>query len=175
MLTRLRVKGFKNLADVDVAFGPFTCVAGVNGVGKSNLFDAITFLSAISHLPLIDAARCVRDEKNRSNEIRSLFFRAGDEIVDEMTFVAEMLIPGKGIDELGQTAEASITFLRYELVLGYERDPGVQQVERLVVRREDLQHINIGDAPQTACFRALPAMAKVGCRWTSKQPIHLHG
>ena len=32
MLTRLKVNGFKNLVDVDVRFGPFTCVAGVNGV-----------------------------------------------------------------------------------------------------------------------------------------------
>lgn len=40
MLTRLKIRGFKNLVDVDVAFGPFTCIAGANGVGKSNLFDA---------------------------------------------------------------------------------------------------------------------------------------
>ena len=28
MLTRLKVKGFKNLVDVDIRFGPFTCIAG---------------------------------------------------------------------------------------------------------------------------------------------------
>ena len=44
MLTRLQVSGFKNL-DVDIRFGPFTCIAGANGTGKSNLFDAIQFLS----------------------------------------------------------------------------------------------------------------------------------
>ncbi len=160
MLTRLRVKGFKNLADVDVAFGPFTCVAGANGVGKSNLFDAITFLSAISHLPLIDAARCVRDEKNRSNEVRSLFFMAGDETVDEMTFIAEMLIPAEGIDELGQPAQASITFLQYKLVLGYETDPELQQVERLIVREEELQHIRVDDARKRVAFEHSPAWRK---------------
>ncbi len=152
MLTRLKVKGFKNLADADVAFGPFTCIAGANGVGKSNLFDAITFLSAISHLPLIDAARCVRDEVNRSNEVRSLFFRAGDATVDEMTFIAEMLIPEDGIDDLGQPAKASITFLQYTLVLGYETDPDIQQVERLVVKKEELQHVRVGDAPKRLAF-----------------------
>jgi recombinational DNA repair ATPase RecF len=41
MLTRLKVDGFKNLDGVDVRFGAFTCVVGANGVGKSNLFDAI--------------------------------------------------------------------------------------------------------------------------------------
>jgi predicted ATP-binding protein involved in virulence len=56
MLTRLKVSGFKNLVDVDVRFGPFTCIAGPNGVGKSNLFDAIAFLSALAEKPLIDAA-----------------------------------------------------------------------------------------------------------------------
>lgn len=40
MLTRLEVDGFKNLLDFPVDFGPFNCIAGPNGVGKSNLFDA---------------------------------------------------------------------------------------------------------------------------------------
>ncbi|MBU4419712.1 MAG: AAA family ATPase, partial [Proteobacteria bacterium] len=43
MLTRLKISGFKNLVDVDVHFGPFNCITGVNGSGKSNLFDAIKF------------------------------------------------------------------------------------------------------------------------------------
>ncbi|MBM3262563.1 MAG: AAA family ATPase [candidate division Zixibacteria bacterium] len=56
MLTRLKVSGFKNLVDVEVRFGPFTCIAGANGVGKSNLFDAILFLSALADRSLIEAA-----------------------------------------------------------------------------------------------------------------------
>jgi AAA15 family ATPase/GTPase len=59
MIIRLKVKGFKNLVDVDVRFGPFTCVAGVNGVGKSNLFDAIRFLSALASRPLTEVALSV--------------------------------------------------------------------------------------------------------------------
>jgi predicted ATPase len=152
MLTRLRVKGFKNLADVDVHFGPFTCIAGANGVGKSNLFDAITFLGAIADRPLIDAARCIRDERNRTNEVRSLFFRLGDETVDEMSFDVEMLVPGEGVDELGQTARASITFLQYSLILGYQLDEEFQRVERLVVKHEELRHIKVGDAHKRISF-----------------------
>jgi AAA15 family ATPase/GTPase len=71
MLTRLKVSGFKNLIDVDVRFGPFTCIAGANGVGKSNLFDAIRFLSALSSLPLLEAARSVRE--GRTADARSCF------------------------------------------------------------------------------------------------------
>jgi len=77
MLTRLRVSGFKNLIDVDVSFGPFTCIAGENGVGKSNLFDAIRFLSALSEHPFLEAAKFVRDERGHSGDRRSLFHRVG--------------------------------------------------------------------------------------------------
>ena len=67
MLTRLAVSGFKNLVDVDVSFGPFTCIACANGVGKSNLFDAIGFLSGLADRPLLDAALSVRDEGRGAN------------------------------------------------------------------------------------------------------------
>jgi len=39
-----------------IYFGPFTCVAGANGVGKSNLFDAIVFLKSLMELPIADKA-----------------------------------------------------------------------------------------------------------------------
>ncbi|MCR4412617.1 MAG: AAA family ATPase [Thermoguttaceae bacterium] len=146
MLTRLRVKNFKNLVDVDVSFGPFTCIAGANGVGKSNLFDAITFLSALADRPLMDAAKSVRDERYRATDVRSLFLKLGTEHADEMSFEAEMLVPESGQDDLGQTAKASITFLVYRLTLRYRREPGVASGERIEVVEEDLRHINVGDA-----------------------------
>jgi len=75
MLTRLKINGFKNLVGVDVRFGPFTCIAGANGVGKSNLFDAIRFLSALASETLIDAALSVRDRDNagRAGDIRNIW------------------------------------------------------------------------------------------------------
>jgi AAA15 family ATPase/GTPase len=66
MLTRLKVTGFKNLVDVDIYFSPFTCIAGANGVGKSNLFDAIKFLSALADHTLIEAALSIRDETGKT-------------------------------------------------------------------------------------------------------------
>ena len=86
MLTRLKVSGFKNLVDVDVYFGPFTCVAGVNAVGKSNLFDAIHFLSALADHRLIDAALSVRNEGGRNTDVKSLFHRVGNSFDPEMSF-----------------------------------------------------------------------------------------
>jgi predicted ATPase len=146
MLTRLEVNGFKNLINADISFGPFTAIAGVNGVGKSNLFDAIVFLSALAERPLTEAAKSVRDENHRSTDIRSLFLKLGDTHIEEMSFAVEMLVPASGSDDLGQVAKATITFLRYELVLRYRRDQEHPSSERLEVIREHLRHINVGEA-----------------------------
>jgi hypothetical protein len=35
MLTRLKVNGFQNLVDVDVRFGPFNCIAGVQDLCRT--------------------------------------------------------------------------------------------------------------------------------------------
>lgn len=151
MLTRLKVSGFKNLVDVDLRFGPFTCIAGANGVGKSNLFDAILFLGALADKPLIDAAKSVRDEAGRASDIRALFHRAGDRYAEEMTFEAEMIVPEKGVDDLGQEARAKITFLRYRVRIGI-RGENVHKAGGLELLYEELSHINLGTASQNLLF-----------------------
>jgi len=153
MLTRLKVSGFKNLADVDVRFGAFTCIAGANGVGKSNLFDAIRFLSDLADHTLIDAATSVRDEDSRAIEVRrnvgmtditSLFQKYKDESsgkiesAKEMRFEAEMIIPQNGVDDYGQQAEASATFLRYILKLAYRKDENFSSLGGLEIIHEEL-------------------------------------
>jgi predicted ATPase len=153
MLTRLKVSGFKNLVDVDVRFGPFTCVAGANGVGKSNLFDAIRFLSALADMPLIQAALSVRDQEGKTGDIRSLFHRVGSNYVNEMSFEAEMIVPAEGVDDLGQTAKASITFLRYSLKLAYREDDNLLSLGSLELLKEELTHINLRDANKNLLFR----------------------
>jgi predicted ATPase len=160
VLTRLKVSGFKNLVDVDIRFGPFTCVAGTNGVGKSNLFDAIKFLSAIADRPLIDAALSVRDEGGRTADVRSLFHRVGDEYVNEMSFEAEMIVPRHGVDDLGQKAKASITFLRYSVTLAYRKDESLRPLGTLELIKEELTHIKIGDATKNLLFPNRPSWRK---------------
>src|ERR1035438_4368830 len=150
MLTRLKVTGFKNLVDVDVRFGPFTCIAGVNGVGKSNLFDAIRFLSALADRPFLEAAKSVRGEAGTTGDVRSLFHRVENIPAKEMSFEAEMIIPERGYDDLGQLAKAGKTFLKYSLALRYkeeqEGNPGT-----LEIIKEELAHINLREA-----FKHLP-------------------
>ncbi|MBX7233768.1 MAG: AAA family ATPase [Caldilineales bacterium] len=146
MLTRLKVSGFKNLVDVDVRLGPFTCIAGANATGKSNLFDAIQFLSHLASDTLLNAALSVRSEGGRTADVRNLFLRAGGAHTQEMSFEAEMLIPGAGVDDLGQEARASITFVRYRLRLGYRTDENLPSLGSLELLHEELTHINAGEA-----------------------------
>ncbi len=152
MLTRLQVNGFKSLDQVDIRFGPFTCVAGVNGVGKSNLFDAIRFLSALADKPLLEAALSVRDEGYQTADIRSLFLKVGDRHVENMTFEADMIIPLVGIDDLGQEARPSITFVRYRLELAYRDDQTLRSSGGLEITHESLVHLNLSDAPDHLWF-----------------------
>ena len=153
MLTKLEVDGFKNLRKVKVYLGPFTCIAGANGVGKSNLFDAIAFLSALAQMPLMDAALAVRGGAVLHGDVRNLFHRVGDRVGDCMTFAVEMLIPEEGEDDLGQRATASMTFLRYELRLRFREDASVRAMGTLVIEHESLGHINKTDARQHLPFR----------------------
>jgi predicted ATPase len=171
MLTRLKVSGFKNLVDVDVRFGPFTCIAGANGVGKSNLFDAIRFLSALADRPLIDAALSVRDEGGRTGDVRSLFHRFGTTHADTMSFEAEMIVPLEGVDDLGQQADASITFLRYTLALAYRREDSLGSLGSLELVQEDLVQINLGDAKDNLPFPHKPTWRKSAIRGRRNAPF----
>lgn len=152
MLTRLKVSGFKNLVEVDVRFGPFTCIAGANGVGKSNLFDAINFLRVLADRPLIDAALTVRDEAGRTADVRSLFHRVGERYDDRMSFEAEMIVPNEGFDDLGQSAKASITFLRYGITLGYRTNDMDRSLGPLELIKEELEHMSTGKASDQIFF-----------------------
>jgi len=170
MLTRLKVSGFKNLMGVDIRFGPFTCIAGANGVGKSNLFDAIKFLSVLADRPLIDAALSVRDEGRRTSDVRNLFHRAGNAYANEISFEAEMIVPNEGLDDLGQQANASITFLRYLLSLSYRIDDSSKSIGSLEIVKEELSHINIGDSKSHLLFDHKTAWRKSSIRGERRVP-----
>lgn len=142
MLTRLSIRGFKNLVDVEIHFGPLTIVAGPNGVGKSNVFDAIRLLSMLADRPFLDAAKQVRG----GVEPHNLFSVGGSDLVE---FDCDVLIPRSGTDDFGQAAEASCTYLNYRLSLRYEEHDGVAKIR---LERESLSPIPKEDAESRLAF-----------------------
>lgn len=152
MLTRLEVSGFKNLRDIRLDLGPFTCIAGVNGVGKSNVFDAIEFLSSLADMSFGEAAQQLRGSSaQRFGDIRDVFWM-GDESYGDISMAVEMLVPAIVDDDLGSSAEATTTFLRYEVRLGYEATDDNISSGRIALRHESLTHITKGDASRHLHF-----------------------
>jgi predicted ATPase len=153
MLTRLEVRGFKNLVDTQAEFGPFTCIAGANGIGKSNVFDAIEFLSHLASEPLVEASQRVRGSSGqRGGDIRDLYWDGYRDHEHRIDLAAEMIVPTVVEDDLGASAEATTTFLRYELTLGYEAPVGEGSVGRPSLLREELRHITRGEAARHLRF-----------------------
>jgi len=129
MITRIKINGFKSLVDTELYFGPFTCIAGANAIGKSNFFDALSFLSNLADKTIIEAAKSVRSENQKHSNIRDIFFMSGNKFLETMSFEVDLLIPKNGVDDLGQPAEATITSLRYILVLKLNENGDHEPVE----------------------------------------------
>ncbi|SBT45105.1 AAA family ATPase [Micromonospora auratinigra] len=154
MLTRLEVQGFKNLLDIAVDFGPFTCIAGANGVGKSNIFDAIEFMSYLASDSLVEASQRVRGASGmRGGDPRDLFWDGYRDHEHQIKLAAEMIVPAEVEDDLGAAADATTTFLRYEVVLGFEAPKREGSIGRLSLLGEELRHIRRGEAGQHLRFR----------------------
>jgi predicted ATPase len=158
MLTRLKVRGFKNLVDLDLRLGPFTCIAGPNGVGKSNIFDAILFLGALADKTLLEAATGVRLETSSANAGR-IFSRGRDgAVIREIRLEADMIVSPTVRDELDQEAVAGITSLRYTVAVRL-LEGGDGTVPRLELAEEKLDYITKTD------MRALLPFARNRREW----------
>lgn len=124
-------------------------------MGKSNLLDAITFLSALADRSLIEAALRVRDEESPRGDVASIFHRYGDQQTCEMSFEADMIIPKEGTDDLGQPAKATTTFVTYKLSLRYRPEEidtsGSHPIE---IAHEELTHIRAGEVKRRLGFAA---------------------
>lgn len=154
MLTRLEADGFKNLIDFAVDFGPYTCIAGPNGIGKSNVFDAIHFLSLLADHSILEAALQVRSGTGNTARLDDLFFRSSTVRKDEFKIAAEMLVDQRVNDDFGRPGQATSTFLRYEIKIGRRAaDAGADGLTSdLELRSESLQLIRQADAGKRLRF-----------------------
>ncbi|WP_033218215.1 AAA family ATPase [Kitasatospora phosalacinea] len=153
MLTRLEVHGFKNLLDTAIDFGPFTCIAGANGTGKSNVFDAVQFLSLLADKSMMEAAQEVRGvHGERHGDPRDLFWKGFGSQRLRMRFAAEMIVPLAIEDDFGRATKPTTSFLRYELEIGYQDPSGLDRFGRLTLLHEELRHITKGAAKRHLRF-----------------------
>lgn len=152
MLTRLRVKGFKNLVDTEVRFGPFTCVAGSNGAGKSNLFDVIAFINDLASHSIVEAASRVRSHEGGSTaSLASLFARKGGESWRDIELEVDFFVPKKVLDDFDREAVPSTTYLTYKVALRYV--PGKGGSERIELLEEELTYILKSDSLKRIGFK----------------------
>ena len=155
MLTRLEVDGFKNLVGFSADFGPYTCIAGPNGTGKSNVFDAIHFLSLLADHSILEAAVRVRARTGDTARLDDLFFRGDSLRRDSFKLCVEMLVEQDVTDDFGRPGRASSTFLRYGIEIGKKQgasnttSPSIFDLE---LRSESLHHIRQGDANKRLRF-----------------------
>jgi predicted ATPase len=151
MLIRLHIDGFKNLREVALRFGPLTCVAGRNGVGKSNLFDAIQLLSDLASMPLAKAATRVRGTGGRLSGVASLFDRTGPGQAC-LVLEADMVVPRYVHDDFDRPAEATATCLRYRIKLGLRVGDAEDTGQALELLEEDLRALSLDAAAKELKF-----------------------
>lgn len=149
MLLSLSVRNFKNIRNARVRFGPFTCFIGHNGVGKSNMFDAIHFLSELAERDVSEAAVEVRRASSGGHSPLDLVFERNASHLIKLS--ADMIVPAQVTDDFGQTAEPSTTLLTYTVELRYD-----QKSDRLLVDYESLTHAKLGDFRRFVGFGTSP-------------------
>ena len=150
MLTRFKVNGFKNLKNVDLRFGLFTCIAGANGVGKSNLFDAIEFLSNLASKQIVDAATLVRGANGLASDVQTLFNFDKNHKPQPMEFLVEAIVPKEVTDDFDRTSKTTATYLEYSLTLCLRDDPNAK--EPIYIQKEILRKIDRQEVPQRLGF-----------------------
>ena len=128
MLTRLQVKGFKNL------------------------FDAIELLSRLADETLTTASRQIRSPGGRGDP-RDLFWDGYGGAPKRLELAAEMIVSRVVEDDLGAEKDVKATFLRYELALGVDPPEGRGSIGRLVLLKEELTHITKGGAAAHLSFK----------------------
>ena len=177
MLVALSIKNFKSIREAHVRFGPCTCFIGHNGVGKSNLFDAIHFLSALAERNISDAATEVRRTSDGGYSPLDLVF--GLDPARRIELSADMVVPPVVLDDFGESAKPSTTLLTYAVRLRY-----APESDRLLVEYESLTHAKLKDSKSFIGFRCSKDFRKTVAskgRWggplisTKGDRIQLHG
>jgi predicted ATPase len=161
MLRRLRVRGYKSLADCTVDFEPATVLLGPNGAGKSNLLDLIGLMSRMASRETLRESF----EGHRGRPLEAFYSKAGfskasyEAILEQdrisFTVACDLEIQPRIVEEVNamlaereQAGDAKVaytrvseTLLRYTLQISLRPKSGELVVadERLQALRQDLE------------------------------------
>ena len=116
MLTRIEIDGFKTFEGFALDLQPFSAIVGPNASGKSNLFDAIRFLSLLAQHDVRTAMQGLRGQPEE------LFRRTEGGLSPQMSFAVEVLLDARGEDAFGTSYTINAQRLRYEVGLTLKAD-----------------------------------------------------
>lgn len=134
MITRIELDGFKTFQDFSLDLSPFQVIVGANGVGKSNLFDALQLLERLADSKVGATFHEMRDD------VGDLFsVRQDGGSADRIRLAVEILVNQKVRDDWGASHELKFPRMRYELEIARRR--GAQGQEGLFVELESLAPI----------------------------------
>lgn len=122
MITRIEIDGFKSFEGFSLNLPPFAVILGPNASGKSNLFDALRFLS---RLATNDVGNAMKDLRGEPSE---LFRRLPDgRITTRMTFAVEVLLEPTIRDDFGEEQSLTLTRLRYQVIIVRREQDGIER------------------------------------------------
>ena len=131
MITRIEIDGFKTFNHFKIELSPLVVIAGANGSGKSNLFDAILLLSRLAETDLKSAFQ------EQRGEARELFTQYSDNsYANKIRFQVEALVDRKVKDSWG--SEKTLKYTRLKYTLEITRDKDKKGLDRLYINKEEL-------------------------------------
>lgn len=134
MITRIELDGFKTFQDFSLDLSPLQVIVGANGVGKSNLFDALQLLGRLADSKVGATFHELRDEVG---ELFSVRHDGGS--ADRIRMAVEILVNQEVRDDWGASHEIKFPRMRYDLEIVRRRD--AQGREGFFVELESLAPI----------------------------------
>jgi len=134
MLTRIEIDGFKTFSNFALDLSPMQVILGPNASGKSNLFDALSFLS---HIVSADLQSAIKESRGTALE---LFRLTNDgKRSTSISLAVELLLDPYWQDSWGETVTVTHSRVRYEVEIELRKTNA--GVDRLVVTTEEAKPI----------------------------------